>query len=278
LYHSHVAPIIDYSCGIWGFQNSIDGEKIQNRATRFYLGIHSKAPILAFQGDIGWNRTIVRHKIAAIRLWNRLTQMSDERLTKKIFNWDHELCKNWSNNVKEILYQIDMHEEFIHKNMCNIDNVQIKCMENDKMEWLNALPLKPKLRTYRTFKREIKTEDYVKYCLNRKRRSLMTQFRIGILPLHIETGRFRNVPEDERKCKVCDFNDIENEFHFLCICNVYNEFRNILYKNVSNHSNNFLHMSDRDKFLYLMEFNWKEVSVYLDKAWEKRTNVLFKQA
>jgi hypothetical protein len=34
-------------------------------------------------------------------------------------------------------------------------------------------------------------------------------------------------------------------------------------------------MSDRDKFCYLMEFNWKEVSVYLDKAWEKRTNVLY---
>jgi hypothetical protein len=49
----------------------------------------------------------------------------------------------------------------------------------------------------------------------------MTQFRIGILPLHIEMGRFRNVPEDEKKCKACDFNDIENEFHFIMNLEIY---------------------------------------------------------
>ncbi len=36
-------------------------------------------------------------------------------------------------------------------------------------------------------------------------------------------------------------------------------------------------MTDKDKFVYLMEFQWKEVSVYLEKAWEKRTDILYKQ-
>ncbi len=56
MYHSHVVPITDYSSGIWGYLKSIEGEKIQNRATRFYLEIHKKAPILgilAIQGDVG---------------------------------------------------------------------------------------------------------------------------------------------------------------------------------------------------------------------------------
>ncbi len=105
-----------------------------------------------------------------------------------------------------------------------------------------------------------------KYCLNRKRGSIIFQFRIGILPLHIETGRLRNV-KDERKCHVCNNEDIENEFHFLCVCNAYIEFRNVLYNNIYNVYN----MTDKDKFVYLMEFHWKEVSVYLEKAWEKRT-------
>ncbi len=74
----------------------------------------------------------------------------------------------------------------------------------------------------------MKTEDYLKYCLNRKRRSIISQFRIAILPLHIKTGRFRNVKEDESKCHVCNNEDIENEFHFLCVCNAYIEFRNVL--------------------------------------------------
>ncbi len=70
----------------------------------------------------------------------------------------------------------------------------------------------------------MKTEDYVKYCSNRKRCSIISQFRIGILSPHIETRRFRNVKEDERKCHICNNDDIENEFYFLCVCNAYIEF------------------------------------------------------
>ncbi len=32
-------------------------------------------------------------------------------------------------------------------------------------------------------------------------------------------------------------------------------------------------MTEKDKCVYLMEFHWTEVSIYLEKAWEKRTNI-----
>ncbi len=61
----------------------------------------------------------------------------------------------------------------------------------------------------------MKTEDYAKYCLNRNGCSIISQFRIGILPLHIETEKFRHVKTDERKCHVCNNDDLVNELHFL---------------------------------------------------------------
>ncbi len=67
-----------------------------------------------------------------------------------------------------------------------------------------------------------------------QKRSIISQFRIGILPLHMETRRFRNVIEDERKCHDCNNEDIENEFHVLCVCNAYIEFRNVLDNNSYN--------------------------------------------
>ncbi len=36
-------------------------------------------------------------------------------------------------------------------------------------------------------------------------------------------------------------------------------------------------MTEQDKVMYLREFHSKEVSAYLEKAWENRTNVLYKQ-
>ncbi len=54
---------------------------------------------------------------------------------------------------------------------------------------------------------------------------------------------------------------LKNEFHFLCVCNAYTEFRNVLNNNVYNVYHNFYNMTDQDKFVYLMEFHWKEVHI-----------------
>ncbi len=61
MYNAYVIPIMDYSSGIWGYSKSEEGDNIQNRATRYYQGIHQKAHIFAIQRDIGWTRTKIRH-------------------------------------------------------------------------------------------------------------------------------------------------------------------------------------------------------------------------
>ena len=96
----------------------------------------------------------------------------------------------------------------------------------------------PKLRTYILFMDIFEPETYIIKCMSRRRRSLMSQFRTGILPLEIETGRYvpifyktlkknRKCTANERICKLCRLNDIENEYHFLCVGPVYNSRRKI---------------------------------------------------
>ena len=58
--------------------------------------------------------------------------------------------------------------------------------------WKQAVPTKPKLRTYCLFKATMDIENYIKYNLSSSERSAMAQFWFGILPLNTETGRFRN--------------------------------------------------------------------------------------
>ena len=169
MYNSHVIPIMDYSSGIWGYSKSEEGDNIQNRATRYYLGVHQKAPIFAIQGDNVWTRTKVRHQVAMRRLWNKLSQMSEDRLTKKVFNWDYNVCKNWSYEIKEIFDSINMQQVYITKSLCNIVTFETKCKELDKYQWLQSLTTKPKLRTYIEYKQTFGTEEYVKYCLSRRR-------------------------------------------------------------------------------------------------------------
>ncbi len=103
IYHTSV-PIIDYGSGIWGYKHYAEGDKIQFRAIRYFRGVHSKAPLLAMEGDMGWVSCQTRHHINMIRLWNKFINMEESRIIKHVFNLDYRVCKNWSLELKDILY------------------------------------------------------------------------------------------------------------------------------------------------------------------------------
>ncbi len=124
------------------------------------------------------------------------------------------------------------------------------------------------------FKDNLYTEKYVKYCSFRKRRSLLAQFRLGILPLHIETGRFRNILPEERLCFICNTNVIEDEQHFACVCNEHSQLREIIFSKVYNLEFNI--MSNEEKRVYLTNHHWKEISIFIEKAWDKKNEILYK--
>ena len=86
----------------------------------------------------------------------------------------------------------------------------------------------PKLRTYKLFKTRFAREEYLNINLTKNERSVLCQFRTGILPLRIETGRFIGERLEERTCKFCDAGTIENEIHFLLNCSAYSHLRDIL--------------------------------------------------
>ena len=121
--------------------------------------------------------------------------------------------------------------------------------------------------------------------MSRRRRSLMAQIRIGILPLEIETGRYtpifdklikknRRREPNERICKLCDLNKTEDEFHFLCICPIYTASRIKLITQISLTVKEFPTLSLHDQFIYLMKHRQIEVSKYLDEIWAIRQSTI----
>ncbi len=68
------------------------------------MGVHSKAPLLALKGDMGWTSNKTCHHIDIIRLSNKFINMDESRITKRVFNLDYKICKNWSLQRKDILY------------------------------------------------------------------------------------------------------------------------------------------------------------------------------
>ena len=60
------------------------------------------------------------------------------------------------------------------------------------------------------------------------------KLRIGNHKLLIETGRYDQIPRDNRLCHSCGSNQIEDEFHLLFHCTKYCTFRDEFYKKIEN--------------------------------------------
>ena len=138
-------------------------------------------------------------------------------------------------------------------------------------KWSEIAPLKPKLRTYCMFKDSINTENYLLKNMSRHKRSIFSQFRIGILPLEIESGRYTRKSLDERICKLCK-TDIEDEIHFLCNCISLVDIR-MKYLQKLNIANT---LQTIDIFCQIMNHdNCIVVINFVYEMWNKRKNTLF---
>ena len=54
LFNSQVATILDYCSSIWGFKKASQCDNVQNKAIRYFWGVHKFTPIPALWGEMGW--------------------------------------------------------------------------------------------------------------------------------------------------------------------------------------------------------------------------------
>ena len=108
---------------------------------------------------------------------------------------------------------------------CNINTVKYLLKQKHIQNWKSQVLSKPKLRFYNIFKNIPVTESYVSMNLSSIEQSYLAQLRLGILPMEIETGRYKSVTIDNRICKLFNLNLVEDEKHILFTCTLYNDIR-----------------------------------------------------
>ena len=105
---------------------------------------------------------------------------------------------------------------------------------------------------------------------------MLSQFRFGILPLRIETGRwYQGLDVNQRLCEICKNGDIEDEVHFLIRCNAYDDLRKILFDKCNNKDENFHNMEDQNKLIFITNYMERDLANYLSLSWNIRKNYLY---
>lgn len=259
-----VEPILFYGSGIWGTKQYGVINSVQNKACKLFLAVGKRTSNSAVRGDLGLITCFNKQKLSCIRLLCRLKRTDDDRLISTVSDWASRRRKGWHKQVTGFINSIECADlvnntQISLKTAVQLIKDKLTILDND--EFLSELyndrnqPNGNKLRTYRLYKENVKTEHYIQRNIPRSVRRTMTLFRSGALPLAIETGRYSRpqIPLNERLCKLCDHSTVENEIHFMMNCPLYSDIRFELFQNAKQLIGNFEILTTAQKFTSLMK-------------------------
>ena len=197
---------MDSAAEVWGAKNYDQCNTVQHRATRTFLPMHPCGPMY---DDMQWYTPYVRHQVSMIRYWLRLTRMPKSRLTKRIFLWDHGNAfsgtRNWNDDILNIFTKCNMQQHFPRSQWPGlapdpiIRGVKQLLMGKECETRAQAAIEMSRLRLYNEIHQHRHQEPSMYLDkLTRPQRSALAKFRMGTLPIAIETGRYIGKPETER--------------------------------------------------------------------------------
>ena len=74
---------------------------------------------------------------------------------------------------------------------------------------------------------------------------------------------------------MCHLGLVEDELHFVCECKQYEHERKIMFDNIYLTFNEFDVLNIQEKFIYIMQNEYKILAKYIETAWAKRQNDIF---
>ena len=102
--------------------------------------------------------------------------------------------------------------------------IKTSLQDQFKQIWNANMQSSAKTLNYRLFKENLEFENYFNILDSRDIYTLC-KFRLVNHKLPIERGRWINVNREDRKCELCDSNDLGDEFHYLLKCKFFDESR-----------------------------------------------------
>ena len=180
-------------------------------------------------------------------------------LSKKTFSVLQELhnngFRNWYSSVCEIALHYDLNIHSLLFNEATKKQIKFHIKSHFIRAWmcdLQNVTKYPSLRTYRVIKKEFRCEPYLSIVKKDKFRSALSRFRASSHILEIERGRYTKpkTPPEKRFCIKCR-DHIEDEYHFMMVCEIYTNERQLLFSKINDSNLEFSSLDNYSKFTFL---------------------------
>jgi hypothetical protein len=266
-----VHSVLLYGAEAWGCIRRMDSlDQLQMRALKIFFGVNKYHPRVSLLAEMGNLPLLWEAKLKCVVFWYKvlLSPTFENRIVRKAVEdaiWQGNGL--WLKNLKHLLVQFgwsDLSGQVIKK----VSLPEMKAMLSSIAwrritdSWLIEMENRPKLSVLNTI--------YKSGCCNRccdvpnkAHRTVLMKLRGGTAHFHIETGRWRGVPREERFCKECPSGDIEDIGHWLLHCDAWQASRVILFEKLQAHLSldDFARLDDDQKTAVILDLACKIPSI-----------------
>ena len=295
LIDSLVKPIILYACECWGdsqkkdiFANKI--EQFHMSMCKQIIGVYKSTNNIKVLSELGRTPLKIDIQTKMFKYLQRLPFIETNRFLFKAFMEDELDKKGWVQNMKNILDMMGLSN--LMKNIFEVINGVIpKEQYKTKHNFFKKRATDLYLQSFYSYvdndenkgfftcvKEKYEIEKYLRL-KDFELRKALSQVRLSSLKLAILTGKWYKIKKEERKCKFCDSNEIEDESHFILQCSNYEELRKDLIEYLIVNENVDLTSENKLEKLKLLFVNgsWgslKTLGRFVLKAYKKRQKQL----
>jgi hypothetical protein len=235
VFDTYVLSVLLYGCEVWGFHPANDIEKVHMDFCKRILNVKKTTINVVVLSELGRLPLHIIRKIRIVKYWLKLLETRNCILISLYEDMlERNNTSNWLYQVKYLLCSLGFGDVW-YKQHVDDTKLFIKCLKIRLTDIFiqekdNILDNSTKCNIYKHLTVTFCLQYYLRISLPECYSTLITKFRVSSHQLLIEQGRYYKIERSERKCQMCDYRDIEDEFHFILKCPLYKDLRRIYIK------------------------------------------------
>ena len=303
LFETQVKPIMLYACEAWmdslKHEKNINDMLCKNNLENFHicvlkrlLGVHKKTTNISILLETGTHPITLSAHIQSIKYFFRLPTTAKNSLLGIYYMKEKESTSQTDNFMKYIkckLTTIGMtniwNEQIIQgkdfsKDSKSIANIKTRLKDISSQTLISALSENTgKLTFLQQTKSTHNFETYLNIN-NFENRRAISKLRTSSHKLEIETGRWNNIQRDQRRCKNCAMDKVEDENHFLFECQMHQKTRREFFDTIKQNMNMDLSLSSNHREIFQHILNSEDLGIlnalgkFIKNALQKRENTI----
>ena len=212
-------------------------EKTHLHFCKRYLEVHNKSSNIACRAGLGRFPLIIDINEKILDYVHYLQGKDEHSIVKQSLRISADLHYNGQTSFYSSLIKMSEYYNFPNFNYYTLNENNIKqyidlMKKNYISYWHQTLQRSKKLNFYYTIKKTYDPSAYLDLTRKIASRKALVKLRISSHKLLIETGKYDNIPRNERVRNVCNCKTIEDEIHFLLDCLSYSSLRDMFFTKI----------------------------------------------